>query len=143
MSRPQPASGHPLGARMEISCSDPWKCSRGIDQVVNELYALDTAAGEGWMRNSSSWGAHGIRLLALTAVVLFGLLLLGATSARPAQHAHVTVTFLTYVTNEPAYSAVIKNFERTHPNVKIEVTSTQTVATLYQVETTELAAGNA
>src|SRR4051794_26100380 len=94
------------------------------------------------MRRSVHRGAQGIRF-AVTAVTLFGLLALGPATARSAQRAPVTVTFLTYVSGQAAYEAVIQNFEQAHPNIKMAVTYMQTVATLTQLETTELAAGNA
>src|SRR6478672_5309656 len=94
------------------------------------------------MRPSGSSRGHGVRL-AVIAVALFGLLALGAAAAPTAQRAPVTVTFLGYVTSEPSYSAVIRNFERAHPNITIETTYAPTVASLYQLATTELAAGTA
>jgi raffinose/stachyose/melibiose transport system substrate-binding protein len=94
------------------------------------------------MSHSGSWRSLGVRL-AVTAVAVLGLLTLGAASARTAPRAQLTITFLSYVTNQPSYSAVIQNFKRAHPNITIDVTWAPTVQTLYQLETTELAAGNA
>jgi raffinose/stachyose/melibiose transport system substrate-binding protein len=83
------------------------------------------------------------KLLAAVAVILAGLLTLGAVAAQSARRDQITLTFLTYVTGQSSYDAIIQNFERTHPNITIDVTYTPTVASLYQLETTELAAGNA
>jgi raffinose/stachyose/melibiose transport system substrate-binding protein len=94
------------------------------------------------MANSRGWGANGVRF-ALATVASFGLLALCPAAARTAQRAQVTVTFLSYVTLQPSYSAVIQKFEQAHPNVTIDATYMTTVATLYQLETTEIAAGNA
>jgi raffinose/stachyose/melibiose transport system substrate-binding protein len=84
----------------------------------------------------------GVRL-SVAAVALLGVLAVGAGDVQSAKRDQVTLTFLTYVTGEPAYRVMIQNFERAHPNVSIDVQYTPTVASLYQLETTELAAGNA
>jgi raffinose/stachyose/melibiose transport system substrate-binding protein len=90
--------------------------------------------------------ASGKRLgprIAVTAVVFLALLALGAANGRSAKREQIHLTFLAYVTNEPSYRVMIQNFEQTHPNITIDVTYTPTVATLYQLVGTELAAGNA
>jgi raffinose/stachyose/melibiose transport system substrate-binding protein len=44
---------------------------------------------------------------------------------------------------QPALNVLIPNFERVYPNIRVEVTYTPTSPVLSQLETTELAAGNA
>jgi raffinose/stachyose/melibiose transport system substrate-binding protein len=75
---------------------------------------------------------------------ILGVLALGVAggSARPAA-SNVTVTLLTSVTNRPAFDVLLPNFERVHPNISIDVTYQPTLDSVYQLETTELAAGNA
>lgn len=46
-------------------------------------------------------------------------------------------------TTLPAYSVLIPNFEKAYPKITINITYTPLIASLYQLETTELAAGNA
>src|SRR4051812_39390824 len=94
------------------------------------------------MRQSGSSRGHGVRF-AVIAVALFGLLALSAAAAPTAQRAPVTLTFLGSLTGEPSYSAVIRNFERVHPDITIETTYVPTAAQLSQLITTELAAGTA
>src|SRR5262245_43796825 len=94
------------------------------------------------MRSLGSRGHHGGRL-AIAAIALLVLLALGPGEARSAKRGQVTLTALAYVTNQPSFSAMIQNFERRNPSITIDVTYAPTVATLYQLETTELAAGNA
>ena len=81
--------------------------------------------------------------VAVTVLVLLAVLTLGVGGGRSAERDPVNLTFLTYVAGEPSYRVMIANFEQTHPNITIDVTYTPTVASLYQLETTELAAGNA
>jgi raffinose/stachyose/melibiose transport system substrate-binding protein len=70
-------------------------------------------------------------------------LTLGAGDARPAGRGQITVTALLSTTGQPSWTAVIQNFERAHPEITIDATYAPTAATVYQLETTELAAGNA
>ena len=73
------------------------------------------------------------------------MLALGAGSAAaPAKRAHtVTISMLRIVNSKPAWDALIPNFERAYPNIKIAVTYTPSNTSMYELETTELAAGNA
>ena len=82
-------------------------------------------------------------VLAVFAAACVGLLALGPGDARSAKRGPVTLSLLAPVTSQPAYSLMIQDFERAHPNITIDATFTPTAATLYQLETTELAAGNA
>jgi raffinose/stachyose/melibiose transport system substrate-binding protein len=77
-------------------------------------------------------------------VVVFSLLVLGVAggAARPAAP-NVTLTVLTTVTNHPAFDVLLPNFGRVHPNISLNVTYAPSLGALYQLETTELAAGNA
>jgi raffinose/stachyose/melibiose transport system substrate-binding protein len=83
------------------------------------------------------------RRLTVIAVVFLGVLAAGAGDVRTAERDQITLSLLAYVTSEPSYRAVIDNFERTHPNIAIAPTYAPTVASVYQLVTTELAAGNA
>ena len=44
---------------------------------------------------------------------------------------------------EPGYQVLIPNFERVYPNIKVEATYPPSTTLWYQLESTELAAGNA
>jgi raffinose/stachyose/melibiose transport system substrate-binding protein len=66
----------------------------------------------------------------------------GAGSARPARSNQVTLNMLAYASNAPGWNVLIPNFERVDPNITIDITYAPTLTTLYQLETTELAAGN-
>jgi raffinose/stachyose/melibiose transport system substrate-binding protein len=82
------------------------------------------------------------RLVALLAAALLALGI-GAGEARPAGSDQVTITMLVNQPPQPGYQVLIPNFERVYPNIKVEVTYATTNALWYQLETTELAAGNA
>jgi raffinose/stachyose/melibiose transport system substrate-binding protein len=68
----------------------------------------------------------------------------GANEARPAASGDaLTIRMLVNASAKPAYDVLIPNFERVYRNVDINVTYTSSVAETYQIETTQLAAGNA
>ncbi len=72
-----------------------------------------------------------------------GLVVLAyAAVARPAASDTVTLQLIAIGSNEAGYDVLIPNFERVYPNVKVDVTYASSVPVLYQLETTELAAGN-
>ena len=81
----------------------------------------------------------------LAALVAGSLLALvaGASGAPAAQSDTTTITLVSFVLNQPAFDILIANFERVYPSIKVDVTYVPSTAQLYQVETTELAAGNA
>jgi len=91
----------------------------------------------------SRWPHGGARLIA--ALVSFGLLTLvvGAGEARPAKSDTVTIGMLITVNSKPGWDAMIANFERAYPNIRVDITYVASTTALYQLETTELAAGNA
>ncbi len=68
------------------------------------------------------------------------VLIVGASDARPADH--ITITFLDGNVQQPGFDILIPNFERVYPNITVDVTYTASTTDLYQLETTELAAGN-
>ena len=74
-----------------------------------------------------------------------GLLVLGAAaSAAPAKQSDtVKISLLITVNSKPGWDLVIPNFERVYPNIEVEVKYLPANAPLYQLETTQLAAGNA
>jgi raffinose/stachyose/melibiose transport system substrate-binding protein len=76
------------------------------------------------------------------AVVLLGLSI-GAGAARPASRDAITISMLAYFTEQPGYEILIPNFERVYPNITVDVTYAANPVQEYQLETTELAAGDA
>jgi raffinose/stachyose/melibiose transport system substrate-binding protein len=78
--------------------------------------------------------------VALTAVVALAL---GASDARPARSDQVTITMLVNTPPQPGYQLLIPNFERVYPNITVQATYAANNAAWYQLESTELAAGNA
>jgi raffinose/stachyose/melibiose transport system substrate-binding protein len=84
--------------------------------------------------------------LALAAIAVSGLLTIGvgASAARTdAQSDTVTISMLITVNSKPAWEVLIPNFERAYPNLRVDITYVASNTVLYQLETTELAAGNA
>jgi raffinose/stachyose/melibiose transport system substrate-binding protein len=68
----------------------------------------------------------------------------GASEARPANRSDaVTISMLANKSVRLGYDVLIPKFERVYPNIKVDVTYTQSAVQTYQLETTELAAGNA
>ena len=98
------------------------------------------AAGARPPRHSMSGIARGtLALLACASLVLS----LGASHGRAAAPSGpVTISLLTTIVDEPAYSVLIPNFERVYPNITVEVTYSSGSG-LQQLEATELAAGSA
>ena len=62
-------------------------------------------------------------------------------AARPASG--VTINMIMSVQNKPGYDVLIANFERAYPNIDVNITYAPTASAVSQVESTELAAGNA
>jgi raffinose/stachyose/melibiose transport system substrate-binding protein len=85
-----------------------------------------------------------LRRLVVTAAVACAFASgIGASGARPATSgARVTISMLGNALYEPALSLLIANFERVYPDIAVDV-SYAASAPLAQLETTELAAGNA
>jgi raffinose/stachyose/melibiose transport system substrate-binding protein len=81
------------------------------------------------------------------AAVALGLVALavgvGAGDARPAKTDTVTISMLTNAIPGPGYQVLIPNFERVYPNITVTATYAPTNPAWYQLESTELAAGNA
>src|SRR5215470_16113997 len=77
------------------------------------------------------------------AALALGVLAGPSAQARPAGSDQVTISMLVTVGNQRALDVLIPNFERVYPNVKVEVTYTPGLAVQAQLETIELAAGNA
>jgi raffinose/stachyose/melibiose transport system substrate-binding protein len=71
------------------------------------------------------------------------VLAVGASEARPAHSDQVTISMVANITGEAGYTLLIPNFERVYPNVKVDITYTPNQNVLFQLEATELAAGNA
>jgi raffinose/stachyose/melibiose transport system substrate-binding protein len=84
--------------------------------------------------------------LALAAIAVSGLLTIGvgASAARTdAQSDTTTISMLITANSKPAWEVLIPNFERAYPNLRVDITYVASNTVLYQLETTELAAGNA
>jgi raffinose/stachyose/melibiose transport system substrate-binding protein len=64
-------------------------------------------------------------------------------AARPTAGDAVTISMLAYTNEQPGLNVLIPNFERVYPSIKIVVTYAGTIASLQQLETTELATGSA
>lgn len=78
--------------------------------------------------------------IALIAALSLGI---GASAAQPSKASEtVTISLLANYVGQPGYQVLIANFERVYPNIKIDATYAASNTTLYQLETTELAAGN-
>jgi len=93
------------------------------------------------VETSESSGRHLLLFLAslCAAAVVVAVV---ANDAHPARRAPITLNLYSYVILEPGYDGLIPNFEHAYPNVAISPTFAPTVAALYQLTTTELAAGN-
>ena len=96
------------------------------------------------MSRSGSSRRHPVAL-ALAASVCIGLLAFGAAaSAAPiGQRDTVEIELLITVNSKPGWDLVIPNFERVHPDIDVHVDYAQNNDSLYQLEITRLAAGNA
>jgi raffinose/stachyose/melibiose transport system substrate-binding protein len=86
-----------------------------------------------------TWTRFGVAAV-VAAVCALGI---GASGARPAGSDQVTITMLVNQPPQPGYQVLIANFERVYPNIKVEATYAPSNPVWYQLETTELAAGNA
>jgi raffinose/stachyose/melibiose transport system substrate-binding protein len=79
--------------------------------------------------------------VALAAALVFGV---AGSAAQPTQRSGaVTIAMLVNASQKPGYDLLIPNFERVYPNINVNVTYTASNADTYQLETTQLAAGNA
>lgn len=79
--------------------------------------------------------------VALAAVLSLGV---GTSEARPtARSDAVTISMLALYTGQAGYELLIPNFERVYPNITVNITYAPSNAVLYQLELTELAAGDA
>jgi raffinose/stachyose/melibiose transport system substrate-binding protein len=80
-----------------------------------------------------------LAVIALTALSLVA----GVGEAPAAKGETVTVSMLALNVEQPAFDVLIPNFERVYPNVKVVPTYAPSSTAIYQLETTEIAAGNA
>jgi raffinose/stachyose/melibiose transport system substrate-binding protein len=88
----------------------------------------------------------GRRVARLAGALLAGVwfaLGVGASGARPAGSDQVTISLLLQLSSQPGWDVVISNFEHVYPNITVDVTWGTTVQEIYQLEATELGAGNA
>lgn len=85
----------------------------------------------------------GVTRLAFIALAALSLTA-GVGAARPAaKNDTVTIRMQALNVEQPAFAVLIPNFERVYPNIKVDATYAASSTEIYQVETTELAAGNA
>jgi raffinose/stachyose/melibiose transport system substrate-binding protein len=80
------------------------------------------------------------KLAAIAALAAVVVVPAGPAQGRPSDS--VTISMLAYFTEQPGYSLLVANFERVYPNVTVAVTYAANPVQEYQLETTELAAGN-
>jgi raffinose/stachyose/melibiose transport system substrate-binding protein len=94
------------------------------------------------MRSGS--GRHrGAAVVAVLVGVLFTLGLEASKARSESKDDTVTIGLLAIVNSQPGYDVLIPNFERVYPNIRVNVTYVANNTALYQLERTELAAGNA
>jgi len=86
-----------------------------------------------------------MRLVVLSIVATAALSVgIASGAARPARKTSpVTIDLMANFVGQPGYELLIANFQRVYPDIKVNVTYAATNAALYQLETTQLAAGNA
>jgi raffinose/stachyose/melibiose transport system substrate-binding protein len=89
----------------------------------------------------ASWSPR-VRLAAIAVATAVFALGVGASEARPAGRATVTLNLLAYILYKPAFDVLVPNFERVYPNVTVNATYASTATVYEQLVTTELAAGN-
>jgi raffinose/stachyose/melibiose transport system substrate-binding protein len=94
-----------------------------------------------WIRQASC--SPRVRLAAIAFVGTALALAVGASEARPSRSDQVTISVLAGNTAQPVFNVLIPNFERVYPNITVSVTYAPTLILQQQLETTELAAGNA
>ena len=84
--------------------------------------------------------------LVIAAVAVSGLLSIGvgAGAARTdSQSDRLKISMLITNNSKPAWEVLIPSFERAYPNLSVDITYAKDNTTLYQLEATELAGGNA
>jgi raffinose/stachyose/melibiose transport system substrate-binding protein len=86
-----------------------------------------------------TWPRYG---LAVLAGMVFALGV-GASEAQPARSDQVTISLLANFNAQAGFEVLIANFERVYPNIAVNATYAPQASTLAQIETTEIAAGNA
>jgi raffinose/stachyose/melibiose transport system substrate-binding protein len=87
---------------------------------------------------------RGGRASAAFASLVLLTLVVGAGEARPAkQGGTVTISMLRVVDGKTGWDALIANFEKAYPSIKVNVTYELNGGLLVQIETTEIEAGNA
>jgi raffinose/stachyose/melibiose transport system substrate-binding protein len=96
-----------------------------------------------WLRTGASRRIRATRVAVALLACALASLTLAAGQARPTDSATVTITMLRQIVNQPADKAVIANFERSYPNIKVDMTYIPTTDALWQLEVAELDAGNA
>jgi len=91
------------------------------------------------------WSGSGLRghlAVVSAAVAVLSVLGLGADEAKPAGNDQITISLITFGIFQPAFQVLIPNFERVYPNITVNAQYEPTGTALFQVEPTELAAGN-
>jgi raffinose/stachyose/melibiose transport system substrate-binding protein len=91
-------------------------------------------------------GRGSVKRRFLVPAAAVALMLASSTMAGASELRHtdsVTVSAVALVTQSPGFDAVVSNFERVYPNIKVDVTYAGGLGPLYQLEVTELGAGSA
>jgi raffinose/stachyose/melibiose transport system substrate-binding protein len=92
------------------------------------------------------WPTAGAQRAVRIGVAIVGCVVVAvgvcAGEARPAGSDSVTISLTAIAATQPSFEVLIPNFERVYPNITVNVTYAPSVSVLYQLETTELAAGN-
>jgi raffinose/stachyose/melibiose transport system substrate-binding protein len=87
-------------------------------------------------------GLYAVRFMVAVLVGALFALGVGASGARPAAADHVTISGFD-AAYDPAMRVLVPNFERVYPNITVNFTNPGGASSLFQLEPTELAAGNA
>ena len=83
----------------------------------------------------------GTRALLVVSCVLLAVAVPG--DARPARSDAVTISMLVTTSTQPGWQVLISNFERVYPNIRVNATYVPPGSTINQLESIELAGGNA
>jgi raffinose/stachyose/melibiose transport system substrate-binding protein len=89
-------------------------------------------------------GSAGFRVVAVAASTVVALSIAVASDARPASRdGTITISMLALYSAQPGLDVIVANFERVYPQIKVSATYAGSLVDIYQLETTQLRAGNA
>jgi raffinose/stachyose/melibiose transport system substrate-binding protein len=87
--------------------------------------------------------ARAIATLAVSGLLTSGVGASAGAARTDTRSDTVSISMLTTVNSKPGWDVLIRNFELAYPDLRLDITYVATNTALYQLETTELAAGNA